>query len=108
MVLWRYFYSDYLVVDSAQRFITILPGFKEKWFENTYRQLKELMSQLTLTDFVDEVKHYEIQRLVAPAFTDFVYEEENGYPVRLEEFVLSLPTDRSVSFYVGGLVGMKC
>ncbi len=101
-------YSDYLVVDSAQRFITILPGFKEKWFENTYRQLKELMSQLTLTDFVDEVKHYEIQRLVAPAFTDFVYEEENGYPVRLEEFVLSLPTDRSVSFYVGGLVGMKC
>lgn len=97
-------FADVVKIDSIEETITFFPGFKEVYFQWKFEEFQRLATQATLEAFADSRFEYQIRNLLGASFDDFIYDQAEGYPKKIDRYFRDLELEEPVTFYCGGVV----
>lgn len=78
-------------------------GFKQKWFKDSFEDLKSIINNMSLDDFASSgMLTYKIQNMIEAKFEFYIYSIDNSYST-LDEFIREDAIDH-VKYYINNIV----
>jgi len=86
-------------LDKEEESIVFPKGFKQRYFEERFKKFKETVNGMTLNDFCDSIKAWQLSQIIEKKFDFYIYV---SYPQPLDDFIRDLEEEKK--YFIGGIV----
>jgi oligoribonuclease NrnB/cAMP/cGMP phosphodiesterase (DHH superfamily) len=87
------------ILNKKEESIFFPKGFKKKYFSKKFEELKKMVNEMTLEEFIDGITAYKLEQIIESKFDFYIYIE---YLQPLDDFVRGL--EEGKKYYIGGIV----